>query len=322
MAIEGLYEDQENVGSPMVRSRRSSVRRPLGAIAGNIILTPSDSRRPAQKSMQKPGKALEEAPAAPHVFSIAPELSPWTVPDSPVRCPLDEKELARKRSSSSSIVLSALAIGAVLALLAAPHMSSHFDSPPQTPMQQDAQELAVSSYDMHDSDTDTVADTAPSGPQDNSITDEPTHSMTVVLTFQPVEIPSDDATEIAHSWGNDSWGDAPHAGPEDEVAPAPHAGPEDEKEASQTDENGLDEAAVPPQFSENAADEMPQTEENAPVDVDAPPALPAHETDDDDWASLSVEDLNLAESSEHAHPVESAAAEEEDTLSPWYSLLT
>lgn len=314
MAIEGLYEDQENVGSPMVRSRRSSVRRPLGAIAGNIILTPSESRRPAQKSMQKPGKALEEAPAAPHVFSIAPELSPWTVPDSPVRCPLDEKELARKRSSSSSIVLSALAIGAVLALLAAPHMSSHFDSPPQTPMQQDAQELAVSSYDMHDSDTDTVADTAPSGPQDNSITDEPTHSMTVVLTFQPVEIPSDDATEIAHSWGNDSWGD--------EVAQDPPAGPEDEKEASQTDENGLDEAVVPPQFSENSAGEMPQTEENAPVEVDAPPAPPAHETDDDDWASLSVEDLNLAESSEHAHPVESAAAEGEETLSPWYSLLT
>ena len=192
MAIEGMYQDVENTSSPM--RRRASTRRPLGALNANNIMSPT--HKSASKPMQKPvadaeARAVNQT-AAP-VFSIDPEVSPWTVPDSPVRCPLDEKEVARKRGSPSGLVLPALAIGSVLALLAAPHMTGVEQSDamvqPSSILQPDmdvhqslfeqAMEDLVVSYRHHDSNA------PPGSPSDDFLA-------------QPVEISSDDTTEVAH----------------------------------------------------------------------------------------------------------------------------
>lgn len=186
MAIEGMYQDAENISSPV--RRRASSRRPLGALNSNIM-SPS-TQNSGMKAMQKTAPAPANDTAAP-VFSINPEVSPWTVPDSPVRCPLDEKEIAQKRWSPSAMVMPALAIGSVLALLAAPYMSGvqpaekvvldHVAlqvSPQQSPIEQAMEELVVSYRDAD-------LDAPPAGPSTD-------------YYAQPVEISSDDAAEVAH----------------------------------------------------------------------------------------------------------------------------
>jgi hypothetical protein len=238
MAIEGLYEDQENTSTPM-RQRRSSVRRPLGAISANNILSPTGAKS-AAKPMQK-----EREPSETPVFTLAPEVSPYTVPDSPVRCPLDEKELARKRTSGSDLIMPALAIGAVLALLAAPYMMDSAPiqktSMPNMPLQFEANMPTPVEQMMEELETDPL-----SGPSDDLFTSDFAEP-----SAQPVEISSDDASEFLHSWGpekdevteeepteafdtnDDHWGplsvddlnnydltEEP-AGPENEVAEAP-----------------------------------------------------------------------------------------------------
>ena len=202
MAIEGLYEDQENTSSPMVR-RRASVRRPLGAINSNTIMSPLASTTKAQKT-PAPTTAVAAPPTQSPVFVIAPEVSPWTVPDSPMACPLDEKEFARRRSWGA-VALTALALGAMLALVAGPTiMNSHapidataptgVQSGPtfvveQSPIGQAVQEQLVS-----------YGDDGPDGAGDEFDVDqflvEPAIRQALL-----VEIAADDAAGFVDSWG-------------------------------------------------------------------------------------------------------------------------
>lgn len=201
MAIEGMYEDEENTRSPMMR-RRSSVRRPLGAISANNILSPTSAKSAAKGMMKDQPVQKDEAPPPTPIFTLAPEVSPYTVPDSPVRCPLDEKELARKRTSGNDMFMPTLAIGAVLALLAAPYMMHsntiqktsmtnmplHFEARmPQIPVEQVIGELQIS-------DAETYG--PPSGPSEGLFSSD-----FAAPSAQPVEISSDDAAEFARSWG-------------------------------------------------------------------------------------------------------------------------
>ena len=194
MAIEGLYEDQENTSSPMVR-RRASTRRPLGAINANTIMSPA-------ASASKAYKAEAPAPAAPPpqspLFSVAPEVSPWTVPDSPVACPLDEKEWAQKRSRGGAMALTALALGAMLAIIAGPSIMPspapamapslvESQSGPvvqHSPIEQAVEELVVS-----------YRDDGPAAPADEF---DVSHFFAEPAV--PVEIASDDAAGFAESW--------------------------------------------------------------------------------------------------------------------------
>jgi len=194
MAIEGLYEDQENTSSPMVR-RRSSVRRPLGAINSNTIMSPLASATKAQKA---PATAV--APQQSPLFIITPEVSPWTVPDSPMACPLDEKEFARKRSWGA-MVLTALALGAMLTIVAGPtimisHASISATAPAgvqsgptfvveQSPIGQAVEEQVVS-----------YGDDGPTGAGDEFDVDQ-----FLVEPAVPIEIAADDAAGFVDSWG-------------------------------------------------------------------------------------------------------------------------
>ena len=179
MAIEGLYEDSENTGSPIMR-RRSSVRKPLSAISKNMMHSPAPSS--TAKAMQKPS-IIHEAPPATPMFSIDPEVSPWTVPDSPVRCPLDEKEIARKRSRAH-IVMPALAIGAVLSLLAAPYI-----------MNTESLKAPQFVHSAPHSELDVATDGPPLGPRDDVF-----DNVFSAPSAQPVEISSDDTTELTHMY--------------------------------------------------------------------------------------------------------------------------
>ncbi len=183
MAIEGLYEDQENMSSPMVR-RRASTRRPLGAINANTIMSPA-------ASASKASKAEAPAPAAPPpqspLFSVAPEVSPWTVPDSPVTCPLDEKEWAQKRFRGGPVALTALALGTMLAIITGPSIMpstapaivpAFEESQPgpvvqHSPVEQAVEELVATEFDV-------------------------THFFAEPAV--PVEIASDDTAGFAKSW--------------------------------------------------------------------------------------------------------------------------
>jgi len=174
--------------------RRSSVRKPLSAISKNTLQSPAPSS--TAKAMQKPSMIHEAPPAAP-VFSIDPEVSPWTVPDSPVRCPLDEKEIARKRSRAQ-IVMPALAIGAVLSLLAAPYMMNtapvdNFTSPLNNIASSFVAPLFV--HSAPHSELDVAKDGPPLGPRDNVFENEFS-----APSAQPVEISSDDTAELTNMY--------------------------------------------------------------------------------------------------------------------------
>lgn len=223
MAIEGMYQDVENTSSPV--RRRASARRPLGSLNANNIMSPS-TQKYGVKAVEKTAPPAPANEIAAPVFSIDPEVSPWTVPDSPVRCPLDEKEVAKKRWSSGALVMPALAIGSVLALLAAPYMMSEQpvqnnvfesvasqESRPQFPIDQAMEDLVVSYRD-----TDAVA--PPAGPD--------TH-----FNAQPVELSSDDWAEVAHLQYEENMG------PEDDEVTEPFDGQDDWSPLSAEDLNAI-----------------------------------------------------------------------------------
>jgi hypothetical protein len=297
MAIEGLYEDSENASSPVVR-RRTSTRRPLGAIS-NILLSPSDQKS-ATKMKLKP--ELASTVEATPVFSIAPEVSPFTAPDTPVRCPADEKELAKKGASGSRVVFPALAltIGVLAAALAAPYVMKSPSgeqvgainlAPPSAPAVQHSPIATV---------TEDLATAFPAfeGPIADSFHNDLANTIT-----QPVEISSDEATGVSHTWTPQE------IEPVSNDAPAGPATEDQVKESRNVDDpvDGVTRVVVV-------------------QDVDAPqgPALEEEEDEatepfaleDDDWAPLSVEDIG-------AEPAAAAAAAghevevDEESNKPW-----
>ena len=247
MAIEGLYEDQENTSSPMVR-RRASVRRPLGAINSNTIMSPLASATKAQKT-PAPATAVAAPPPQSPVFIIAPEVSPWTVPDSPMACPLDEKEFARKRSWGALLGLTALALGAMLAIVAGPTiMNSHapinamvpagVQSGPtfvveQSPIGQPVEEQVVS-----------YGEDGPDGAGDKFDVDQ-----FFVEPAMPVEIAADDAAGFVESWGLEG---SAHNAAEVEDDHGPRVGVEDDWAPLSVDDlaAGLEQVTLEPAGAE------------------------------------------------------------------------
>ena len=248
MAIDGMYADPEESTMNADTGARRRSRRPLGAISANSILSPS--RPPAAKA---PQKAALEVPASPRI-DLAPESSIF---NSPIQCPIDDKERAQKRAHaarSSGAVPAAVAIGLVgVALFAA----GPFISPATSPSTADVLQPA------------------------------PTPSPQAGMLEATAIIPEGPIADFFHD---------DFASPVEIAAPA---------------------VDVPSAFevvpAEPAAEEQPQEEEEA--------TEPFATADDDDWAPLSVADLefaqNFADAEPHEHGSASDVLSDDDTEKPW-----